>query len=59
MKSLMADMIKKKNARVKADAEINKKLVGKNKTAVRDESIKQSVIVEKEVMKESKTLMLD
>lgn len=59
MKSLMADMIKKKNARVKANASTNKKLVAKNKTTVNKENVKHNVIVEKEVMKEPKTLMLD
>ncbi len=59
MKSLMADMIKKRNAGIKAKATTNKKLAGKNKTTIKEESIKQSVIVEKEVMKEPKTLMLD
>ena len=59
MKSLMANMIKNKNAKVKADASKNKKLVSKNKTTIKKENIKQNVVVEKEVMKESKTLMID
>ena len=59
MKNLMANMIKNKNAKVKAEASKNKKLAGEHKTTITQENIKQNIVVEKEVMKESKTLMLD
>lgn len=59
MKSLMANMIKNKKAGVKANAQKNKNLVSKNKIAIKKENIKQSIAVEKEIMKESKTLMID
>ena len=58
-KSLMANMIKNKHSRVKADAEENKKLVSKNKNSIKKGQPIKTVVEEVEVMKESKTLMLD
>lgn len=59
MKSLMANMIKNKSAKIKADANKNKKLVASRTTKLKHEQPVETVLEEKAVMKESKTLMLD
>ena len=59
MKSLIADMIKKKNLKIKAKAQESKKLRAKNAVAIKNQEQKAVVVETKTVMKESKTLMLD
>lgn len=59
MKDKMADMFKKLHDRVKAQANSNKKLAAQNKTTLKKENVKHNVVVEKEVMKEPKTLPID
>ena len=58
-KSLMANMIKNKHARIKADAQKNKNIVAKNKTAIKQSQSVEEVVEDIAVMKEPKTLMLD
>ena len=58
-KSLMANMIKNRHSKVKADAPKNKNLVAKNKVAIKHGQPTEEVVEEKVVMKESKTLMID
>ena len=59
MKSLIADMVKKKHSNIKANAVTSKKLAKKNQIQTKLNEQKQVEIEEKNVMKESKTLMLD
>ena len=59
MKSLMANMIKNKKNKLKAEASKNKNLAGKSKSLRSKENVKNSVVENVEIMKESKTLMLD
>lgn len=58
MKNLIVDMFRRKNAKIKADSEKYKEEVAKVAKQVK-QTPEKTVIQEKEVMKESKTLMLD
>ena len=59
MKNLIVNMIKKRNAKVQAKAEMAKGLVSKNKSEQNQFSDRAPIVENKEVMKESRTLMLD
>ena len=59
MKNLIVNMIKKRNAKVQAKAEMAKGLVSKNKIEQNQLSDRAPIVENKEVMKESRTLMLD
>ena len=59
MKNLIVNMIKKRNAKVQADAEMAKGLVSKNKSEQNQQSNMPAIVENKEVMKESRTLMVD
>lgn len=58
MKNLIVDMFRRKNAKIKADSEKYKEEVAKVAKQVK-QTPEKTLIQEKEVMKESKTLMLD
>lgn len=55
-KSLMADMIKRKNAKLAAEAKENKKLNGKQKDYLEKSQPKEASNTEPEIVKEPKTL---
>ena len=59
MKNLIVNMLKKRNAKVQAKAEMAKGLVSKNKSEQNQLSDRAPIVENKEVMKESRTLMLD
>lgn len=59
MKNLIVDMFRRKNAKIKADSEKNKEEVAKVAKQAKQTHPEKTVIQDKEVMKESKTLMLD
>ena len=59
MKSLISDRIIRNNEKIKEEAKKSKRLIANNKNEKKQEQIKELVTEEKQVMKESKTLMID
>ena len=59
MKNLIVNMIRKRNAKVQARAEMAKGLVAKNKIEQNQTSNMPPIVENKEVMKESRTIMVD
>lgn len=59
MKSLISDRIIRNNEKIKEEAKKSKRLIANNKNEKKHEQIKEIVVKEKQVMKESKTLMID
>ena len=59
MKNLIVNMIRRKNSKVQAEASMNKGLVAKNKIEQNQTSNMPPIVENKEVMKESRTIMLD
>lgn len=58
MKSLFIDRILRRNIKAKAKAEEDKKRIAESKSQIKNQP-KETVTNQVEVMKESKTLMLD
>ena len=58
-KSLVADMIKRKKEKLKAEAKQNVKIVGEAKNVLKAEQDKEVQIETKVIVKETRTLNLD
>lgn len=59
MKNKIVDMTRRRFEKTKSDAEKAKKEISENNSHVKHENPKHSVTTHPEVMKESKTLMVD
>ena len=59
MKTLVGEIVKRKNDKIKADAISNKKMAEKSKAESKKEQSTKVVLEEKYIAKEPETLMLD
>lgn len=59
MKSLFINRILKRNAKIKAEAEMDKKKIAQNKNQIKTEQQKEVVTENITVTKETKTIMID